>query len=112
MSGAFIAAADVIGGAFSVLAMRMGKSKASDSFTYGMLRAEVIGTMVSVSTIWVLSAWLIALAVMRFFEDNKIETGRMLIMSLFAIPIEFYRIRVNRPDETETRHQMASEQVR
>ena len=96
LSGAFIAAADVMGSIFAILAMRLGKSSASTNFTYGWQRAQVIGTTVSVATIWVLSAWLLALSVKRFFDDDKIESNRMLFMSLFVIPLEFMRIVVER----------------
>ena len=61
MADAAHLSSDIIGFVVSIFALRLGN-------TYGWNRAEIIGTMVSISTIWVMTVWLFIEATWRFFE--------------------------------------------
>ena len=67
MADAAHLASDIIGFGVSIIALRLGQRGASDHLTYGWNRAEVIGTLVSVATIWVMTVWLLIEATERFF---------------------------------------------
>ena len=67
MADAAHLASDIIGFGVSIIALRLGQRGASDHLTYGWNRAEVIGTLVSVATIWVMTVWLFIEATERFF---------------------------------------------
>ena len=60
-------ASDLLGFGISILALSMAQKSASSHLTYGWHRAEIIGTLVSVSTIWIMTIWLVVEATNRFF---------------------------------------------
>jgi len=60
-------ASDMLGFGISILALTLAQRSASENLTYGWSRAEIIGTLVSVSSIWIMTIWLLAEATKRFF---------------------------------------------
>ena len=69
MADAAHLSSDIFGFGVSIIALRLGQKDACDHLTYGWNRAEIIGTMVSISTIWVMTVWLFIEATWRFFEE-------------------------------------------
>ena len=60
-------ASDLLGFGISIISLKIGERGPNDSFTFGYYRAEVIGTLVSVASIWIMTVWLVAEATTRFF---------------------------------------------
>lgn len=60
-------ASDMLGFGISILALTLAQKSASENLTYGWHRAEIIGTLVSVSSIWIMTGWLLVEATKRFF---------------------------------------------
>ena len=60
-------ASDLLGFGISILALSMAQKSPSSNLTYGWHRAEIIGTLVSVSSIWIMTGWLFVEATKRFF---------------------------------------------
>ena len=87
-------ASDIIGFGVSILALRLGQRGASDHLTYGWARAEVIGTIVSVATIWVMTVWLFIEATMRFFEPPQVVGGKMLTIAVLALIFNLIMIKI------------------
>lgn len=58
---------DIFGFLISMIALKLAQKSSSDSLTYGWHRAEVIGTLISVATMWIMTIWLVYEAVERFF---------------------------------------------
>lgn len=56
---------DVVGVAISIFAIYLGQKDASEEFSYGWARAEILGAIVSVILIWGLTGWLVYEAVLR-----------------------------------------------
>lgn len=52
-------ASDFMGFAISMIALRLSQEGSTDEFTYGLHRAEIIGTLVSISTMWAVTLWLV-----------------------------------------------------
>jgi len=60
-------ASDMLGFGISIFSLNMAQKSVSSHFTYGWHRAEIIGTLVSVSSIWIMTVWLLFEAAKRFF---------------------------------------------
>ena len=73
--------ADIIGFAISMIALKLSQVGKSDSLSYGWHRAEVIGTLISVATMWIMTVWLVVEATYRFFEPPKVEGLTMLVVA-------------------------------
>ena len=52
-------ASDLLGFSVSIVALNLSQKAADTKFTYGWSRAEIIGTLVSVASIWVMTIWLL-----------------------------------------------------
>ena len=60
-------ASDMIGFGISMIAIKLAQRSSNDGLTYGWHRAEIIGTMISIATIWTMTVWLLVEATNRFF---------------------------------------------
>lgn len=60
-------ASDMFGFAISMTALTLGQRGSTHELSFGWHRAEVVGTMISISVIWVMTIWLVAEATKRFF---------------------------------------------
>ena len=65
-------ASDMVGFAISMTALTLGQRGSTHDYSFGWHRAEVVGTMVSVSVIWIMTVWLFVEATKRFFEPPKV----------------------------------------
>lgn len=65
-------ASDMLGFGISILALTLAQKAASENLTYGWHRAEIIGTLVSVSSIWIMTGWLLVEATKRFFQPPQV----------------------------------------
>ena len=59
-------ASDMLGFGISMAALTLGAQQASGNLSFGWHRAEVIGTLVSVASIWIMTIWLLGEATKRF----------------------------------------------
>ena len=57
----------MMGFAISIAALKMSQRSSDQSLTFGWHRAEIIGTLISVLTIWIISVVLLIEATLRFF---------------------------------------------
>lgn len=85
MADAAHLSSDIIGFGVSVIALRLGQRGSTDHLTYGWARAEVIGTMVSIATIWVMTVWLFIEATKRFFVPPVVVGAKMLTIACIAL---------------------------
>lgn len=70
----------------SLFSIWMAARKPTRIFLFGWHRAEVIGALVSVLTIWVVTGILVYVAVERLIHENyEIETEYMLLTSVFGV---------------------------
>ena len=87
-------ASDIVGFGISILALRLGQRSATDHLTYGWHRAEIIGTMASVASIWIMTVWLFYEATKRFFEPPQVIGARMLGLSVLALCFNLVQIKI------------------
>jgi len=71
----------------SIIANILASRPASDTLTFGLIRAEVLGALLSTVTIWVLTFWLVYEAIQRMIDwfDNKSHPVNGELMSIIAI---------------------------
>lgn len=62
---------DVAGFAIALLAAVMARKPATKNYTFGLARAEVLGALVSILTLWVMTAFLVVGAVYRLLDYSK-----------------------------------------
>lgn len=53
--------------------------------TYGWHRAEVIGTLISVATMWIMTIWLVYEAALRFIEPPEVTGWIMMIVACVGL---------------------------
>jgi cation diffusion facilitator family transporter len=85
LSDAAHLSSDLSGFVISLFSLYIGKKKANNKFTFGYHRAEVIGALVSVVTIWILTGILIKEAVDRLINPSEINAVVMLLTSIFGL---------------------------
>ncbi|XP_063676834.1 proton-coupled zinc antiporter SLC30A2-like [Bolinopsis microptera] len=77
---------DFIGYAISLTAIWIAKRPATRKMTFGWYRAEVIGALMSVFTIWVVTGILLYLAVLRIINpDYELDANPMLITACLGV---------------------------
>jgi cation diffusion facilitator family transporter len=85
LSDAAHLSSDLSGFVISLLSLYISKKKANSKFTFGYHRAEVIGALVSVITIWILTGILIKEAIDRLIKPSEINAIVMLMTSIFGL---------------------------
>jgi solute carrier family 30 (zinc transporter), member 2 len=60
-------ASDLIGFAISIISLNIAQRKSDNKNSFGYHRAEVIGSIVSLSSIWIMTIFLLGEATKRFF---------------------------------------------
>jgi zinc transporter 2 len=81
---------DIAGFAIALLATIVAKREADDKYTYGLVRAEVMGALFSVITLWIITAILLYEAYFRavaWFEGHPpVVRGKLMsIIALFGV---------------------------
>jgi zinc transporter 2 len=76
---------DILGFAISMIALKLAQKSKSDSLSFGWHRAEIIGTLISVCTMWLMTIWLVVEATHRFYEEPELEGLTMLIVAIISL---------------------------
>lgn len=87
-------ASDMVGFAISMTALTLGQRGSTHDYTFGWHRAEVVGTMISISVIWIMTIWLLAEATKRFFQPPKVQGGIMLIVAVLGIFFNLIQMKI------------------
>mmetsp|Transcript_24399 Transcript_24399/g.32662 ORF Transcript_24399/g.32662 Transcript_24399/m.32662 type:complete len:151 (-) Transcript_24399:761-1213(-) len=84
----------MLGFGISILALNMAQKSASGHLTYGWHRAEIVGTLVSVSSIWIMTGWLLVEASKRFFMPPEVEGDIMLIVAVMGLIFNLIQMKI------------------
>ncbi|KAK0412168.1 hypothetical protein QR680_006070 [Steinernema hermaphroditum] len=80
MTDAFHMISDLTSFIVSIIAIRLAKRAPSSKHSYGLLRAEILGALMSILIIWILTGILVYMAVMRIIrKDLEVDANTMLI---------------------------------
>ncbi|KAJ8963095.1 hypothetical protein NQ318_018559 [Aromia moschata] len=77
---------DLVGFMISILAIWVGRKPPTKRMTFGYHRAEVIGALLSVLTIWILGGVFCVLAINRIYNDDyEINADTMIIVATLGL---------------------------
>jgi len=76
------------------MALQMAQKSASEFLTYGWHRAEIVGTLVSVSSIWIMTGWLLCEATKRFFEPPQVQGDIILIVAVMSLIFNLIQMKI------------------
>jgi len=85
---------DLSGFVISIIAMIIGKRKANSIYTFGYHRAEVVGALISIITIWILTVILIQEAYERLIHPTPIDSKIMLITAIVGLICNLFMMSV------------------
>ena len=85
LSDAAHLSSDLSGFVISLISLYIGRKKPNNKYTFGYHRAEVIGALASVITIWILTGILLNEAIDRLINPSEINAIVMLITSIFGL---------------------------
>lgn len=85
---------DMSGFLISIVAIWIGKRGSNSKFTFGYNRAEVIGAMISVITIWILTAVLIQEAIIRIRFPTPIDAITMFVTAVIGLGCNLAMIKI------------------
>ena len=69
---------DLLGFLFSLLFVVLSTKKAPKEYTYGYIRAEIIGALCSVLIIWIMSIWIAIESINRLIKILKHQPVRII----------------------------------
>jgi solute carrier family 30 (zinc transporter), member 2 len=84
----------MLGFGISILALTLAQKSASERLTYGWHRAEIIGTLVSVSSSWIMTGWLLVEATKRFFSPPQVKGDIMLIVAVMGLIFNLIQMKI------------------
>jgi zinc transporter 2 len=105
-------ASDLIGFALSIASLKIAEKKADEKNSFGYHRAEIIGSVVSLSSIWIMTIFLVMAAFQRFFMPPQVNSNLMLPISIMGLVFNLIQMKILHQDEPETiQDQMAADRV-
>lgn len=72
----------------ALVARRVSKRPADPRRTFGYRRAEIIGALINLTTLVLVAFYLVAEAVMRFFEDHAIDGWIVVGVAMVALAVD------------------------
>ncbi len=87
MSDAAHMLSDLAGMLISLTAIWLGQFPPSDTMSFGYARAQVIGALFSLIFIWVITAFLIGSAIMRFLYPTEVKGPLMVLLGSIGLLI-------------------------
>lgn len=95
-------ASDLIGFALSIMSLNIAQKKPDSKNTFGYHRAEIIGSVVSLSSIWVMTIFLLGEATKRFFVPPQVNSQLMLPISIMGLIFNLIQMKILDQPEQET----------
>lgn len=95
-------ASDLIGFALSIAALKIARKGKDAKYSFGYSRAEIIGSVVSLSSIWIMTLFLLGEATKRFFQPNMVNSQLMLPVSIMGLIFNLIQMKILHQDEPET----------
>jgi len=92
LSDALHLASDLVGYAVAMTAVSFSTKKSTSRMTYGWHRAELVGTLMSICSIWMMTIWLVKEAYSRFGKEPEVLGGRMLIVAVVGLIFNLIQI--------------------
>lgn len=85
----------MLGFAVSIIALKMQQRTADSKLTFGWHRAEIVGTLISVLTIWTITVVLLIEATKMLIRgDQRVHGGWMLGVALVGLLFNLIQMRI------------------
>ena len=97
-------ASDLIGFAISIFSLKLTERKSDNKRSFGWHRAEVIGSIVSLSSIWLMTIFLLGEATKRFFQPPQVNGNLMLPISIMGLFFNLIQMKILDQDEPASIH--------
>jgi len=65
--------------------LKIAQKNKDEKHSFGYHRAEIIGSIVSLSSIWIMTLFLLGEATKRFFRPNVVNSSLMLPVSIMGL---------------------------
>merc|ERR550534_2054537 len=76
---------DVAAYLISIYAIYASNKPATESYSWGFKRSEIMGAIASVLLIWAITGWLVVAAIERFFQPPEVNGGLMVIIAVLGV---------------------------
>ena len=94
MSDAAHLFSDVIGIGFSVIGLIIAQRNASRKYSWGFHRAEVFGALLSIFSIWIITGFLVAEAIHRFWTRPEVVGETMFVISVVCLVFNLIQMKI------------------
>lgn len=93
-------ASDMMGFVIAMIGVKLAERESNTVMSYGYHRAELVGTLVSVVSIWIMTAWLLVAATERFFMPPQVIGKLMFIVAVVGLIFNMIQIKILHGGET------------
>ena len=87
-------ASDLIGFAISIASLKIAQRASTNQLTFGWHRAEIIGSVVSLASIWIMTIFLLGEATKRFFIPPQVNASLMLPISIMGLVFNLIQMKI------------------
>ena len=87
-------ASDMMGFVIAMAGIKLGEKRANSHMSFGYHRAELVGTLVSVISIWIMTIWLLVAATERFFMPPQVVGSLMFIVAVVGLFFNMIQIKI------------------
>jgi len=78
-------ASDLLGFVIAIIGINFAQKQSSETYSFGFHRAELVGTLVSIASIWVMTAWLLVEATKRFVKPEIVKADIMFFVAVAGL---------------------------
>lgn len=75
----------MMGFVIAMAGIKLGERRSDAHMSFGYHRAELVGTLVSVISIWIMTIWLLVAATERFFIPPMVQGSLMFIVAVVGL---------------------------
>jgi len=87
-------ASDLLGFGIAIAGVKLSTRAASNHLSFGWHRAELVGTLVSIASIWIMTVWLLKEATERFFMEPMVQGKLMFIVAVMGLFFNIIQIKI------------------
>lgn len=87
-------ASDLLGFGIAIAGVKLSTRAADKHLSFGWHRAELVGTLVSIASIWIMTVWLLKEATERFFMPPMVQGKLMFIVAVMGLVFNMIQIKI------------------
>jgi len=78
-------ASDLLGFVIAIIGIKYALKQSTETYSYGFHRAELVGTLTSIASIWIMTVWLLVEATKRLFNPEPVLAGIMMGVAIAGL---------------------------